>query len=117
MEIKKIREFVENDNRDLLRILVINQDGEYEERYDWNDNTDNIIEITDKKIIAMSNKNWDCIVDCCDNCANEYYNDETDEYECIECQNKRDCAVEIQLTDQDLYEEILRARKDKKWLK
>lgn len=104
---KKIREFVENDNRDLLRILVINKDGEYEERYDFNNNINNIVKITDKKIVALSEKNYECILDCCDNCMHEEYNEETDEYECEEHQDIYFCAVENQFDNRDHYEEIL----------
>lgn len=93
-EYKKIAEFCENDNRNLSRILVINKDDEYEERYGFGDFE---VLASDKQILAISDKNYDCIIDCCDNCMYECYNEETDEYYCEENQDKTFCAVENQL--------------------
>lgn len=98
-ENNKIKEFVENDNRDLLRVLFLNKDDEYEERYSFEDNFRILVEKDDKRIIAISKKNYDCIIDCCDNCDKECYNEETNEYYCEENQDKVDCAVENQIAE------------------
>lgn len=103
-EFKAIEEFIKNDNRDLERILVINKHNEIEERWDFNKAE---VRASDKKILARSCKNYDCIIDCCDNCDKEFYNEKTGEYECEENQDKTFCAFENQIADQDYLCEIL----------
>lgn len=101
-DFKAIEDFVENDDRNLERILVINKDNEIEERYDFNKAE---VRASDKKILARSGKYYHCIFDCCDNCDHECYNEETEEYVCEENKDKTSCAVEQQLADQVIYNE------------
>lgn len=97
-----IASFVEEDNRNTLRVLVINKNNEFEVRESFNQH-DELIEKTDEKVLAVSIVGYDCDIDCCDNCMYDEYDENTGESVCSEGCSRIKCAVEQQIA-QDLDE-------------
>lgn len=99
-----IAEFCKDDNRNTLRVLVINKNNEFEVRESFNQH-DELIEKDDLKVLAVSIVGYDCDIDCCDNCEKEEYNEDIDESYCTEGCSRIKCAVEQQLAED--YDEYL----------
>ena len=48
------------------------------------------------------------MINCCDNCSHEMYNQDTNIYSCFEDKDKVFCAVETELQNWEYYELILK---------
>lgn len=108
MRYEKLKEFVQSDNKDLLRVLVLNGHDEYEIRDCSSDLLNSLLDSNDKQILALSTLNYDCMINCCDNCSHEMYNQDTNIYSCFEDKDKVFCAVETELQNWEYYELILK---------
>lgn len=114
MGYEKLKEFVQNDNNDLLRVLVLNEYDEYEIRDCSSDLLNSLLDSNDKQILALSTTNYDCMINCCDNCSHEIYDSDTNTYSCSEDKDKVFCAVETELQNWEYYELILKNYKQNK---